>query len=365
MRQRYGVWIGLGAVLLAVALLAGSPPDEGEPLDPDSTGDLGTRGLVLTLEALGAEVHEEAELPGTDEVVLLLQDRLDDDARADLEDWVDEGGTLVVADPSSSFTPEVAGTTGALPGLVEGTIGRDRCDVDALDDVNRVDPGTGTLYVVPSGAESCFGDGEAAFVVVGEFGQGTVAAIGGASVFVNDSLDIEDNAALDAALLAPQSGTQVTMLAPPAPGAGDETLADLIAPGVKAALLQLAIAFLVYALWRARRLGRPIAEPQPVQIAGSELVEAVGGLLQQGRDPEQAAATLRQDLRRALEERLGLPRGCPPEVVADTVAVRTALDRRQVFLAVGGPPVTDERQLVELAREVEAVREEVLDAARR
>ena len=62
------------------------------------------------------------------------------------------------------------------------------------------------------------------------------------------------------------------------------------------ALAQLLIAFVVFALWRGRRLGRPVAEVQPVEIAGSELVVAVGNLLQKAGRPEIAAERLRSDL---------------------------------------------------------------------
>ena len=69
-----------------------------------------------------------------------------------------------------------------------------------------------------------------------------------------------------------------------------------------------------FALWKGRRLGRPVAETQPVQIAGSELVVAVGNLMQKAGRPEAAASQLRDDLRRDLTSRLGLAaerdRGC-------------------------------------------------------
>ena len=62
---------------------------------------------------------------------------------------------------------------------------------------------------------------------------------------------------------------------------------------------------MVFALWRARRLGRPVAEVQPVEIAGSELVVAVGNLLQKSGRPETAAERLRSDLHHDL---IGPPR---------------------------------------------------------
>ena len=140
-------------------------------------------------------------------------------------------------------------------------------------------------------------------------GAGWVVATGGAGAFVNARLASEDNAALAANVLVPQSGTRVAVLERATVGAaeGDRSLADLVPDSVREALAQLLIAFVVFALWKGRRLGRPVAEMQPVEIAGSELVVAVGNLMQKAGRPEAAASQLRDDLRRDLTTRLGLP----------------------------------------------------------
>ena len=93
--------------------------------------------------------------------------------------------------------------------------------------------------------------------------------------------------------------------------------------------MQLAVAFGVLVLWRSRRLGRPVLEPQPVQLAGSELVVAVGELLQRAKGREQAASVLRDDLRRWLAERLGLPPATPAEVVAEAAAAARRVGSRR------------------------------------
>src|SRR3546814_8139145 len=98
---------------------------------------------------------------------------------------------------------------------------------------------------------------------------------------------------LAAPLLAPEPATTVRFLDPPVPaGGGDESLIDLIPPGVERALLQLGVAFVLYAVWRAIRLGRPVREDQPVRIAGSELVAAVGRLLGRTRRPDRKSTRL-------------------------------------------------------------------------
>ena len=54
-------WVLLAAAMLAVALAAGAPPDDGAPLDPRATGPLGAKGIVLTLEELGGDVSITAQ----------------------------------------------------------------------------------------------------------------------------------------------------------------------------------------------------------------------------------------------------------------------------------------------------------------
>jgi len=193
---------------------------------------------------------------------------------------------------------------------------------------------------------------------VASIGRGTVVGLGGASALLNSRLGRADNAVLAATLLAPTRADRVVVLRPPAPGSGQEDLIDLVAPRAKLAVVQLGVAFVVVALWRARRLGRPVLEPQPVQVPGSALVIAVGQLLQRTRSRAQAAAVLGDDLRRTLASRLGLAPSAPAEVVADAVAGRSDRSSEEVLAVLAGQTPGDEEALVALARTVEQIREE-------
>ena len=358
-------WVGLVVAIVAVALVAGRPQSDGEPLSPTGTGPRGAKGLVLLLEDLGADVTTPTEVPGRDtDVVLLLSDQTTEAQQGELLSWVGEGGTLVVADPVSNLTPALAGTTDVLGGLVATSTPPGVCTVAVLAGVGRVDARGGLAYDVEGSSGHCYGDDAAAFVVTTDVGDGTVVAVGGAGMFTNEALGELDNAVVAATFLAPQPGTRVAFLQPPTPGSGDEGLGDLVAPGVKAALFQLVVAFVLYALWRARRLGPPIEEPQPVQIAGSELVGAVGELLQQSRDPARATDLLRDDLRRSLCAHLGLGADSTPEVVASVTAQRTGLDAEAVHAALAGPPLTSDHDLVALAQTHETIRKELLHGSR-
>jgi hypothetical protein len=350
----WGRLVLAGAGILLAVFLIGRPRSDGPPLDPSSSGRLGTRALVLLLEDLGADVSVREGPPASDDdVVLVLSDALEDDQRAAVRRHVEAGGRLVVADPSSSLQPFPVGDPLRARTLRRG------CDVPALADVQTVDPVGGIGFDVAAPGTPCFPGEGGAFVAVADDGPGTVVGIGGAGALTNSSLGEVDNAVLAAALLAPEPGTRVAILRPAAVGGGSRSLSDLIAPGVKGALLQLGVAFLLYALWRARRLGQPVPEAQPVPLAASELVVAVGNLLQQAGRRDQAGALLRADLRRRLAERLGLPLDAPPEVVATTAAARTGMPVERLRAALAPVPLAGDEELVALSAEVAAVEEVV------
>ena len=83
--RSWGPWLAVVGAMLAVGLVAGAPPGEGPPLDPTSTGPVGTKGLVDTLRLLGADVSVQSETPGPSATTaLLLVDGLDEAGRAEL-----------------------------------------------------------------------------------------------------------------------------------------------------------------------------------------------------------------------------------------------------------------------------------------
>jgi hypothetical protein len=307
-------WLLVIVGLVVVAVVAGAPSNPaGESLDPTSTSETGTKALVELLESFGASVDTSASEPRDDtDVAILLVDTLDEAHTDSLDAWVRAGGTLVVADPFSSLSPTVDGPTGAFG--VAPALDAQTCDIAALQDAARIDPGASVRYAVVA-----------------------------------------------TRLLVPDTDTHVALLAPGSgDGSSDRSLTDVLNPGVRLALAQLLVAFVVYAWFRARRLGRPVLETQPVEIAGSELVLAVGQLLQQTKRPQHAAYLLRVDVRRRLAERLGLAPDVPIDVLVDAVVGRTDLDADMVWRVLGDGPVADDHALLELAQNLEAVRQEVL-----
>ncbi|MGH3664793.1 MAG: DUF4350 domain-containing protein, partial [Egibacteraceae bacterium] len=340
----------------------GRPQDSGMRLDPASPGADGTRALVDVLGELGADVDVGDGLPEPDDdVALLLTDQLEDGPRSALTDWVRDGGTLVVADPRSSFAPAGVGTTSV--GVFEATLQRS-CDQPALADARAVSAPSSTTYEAADGATGCFPRGEGHWLVAHPEGDGTVVALGGPGFLTNAQLGRADNAVLAAALLAPARNTRLVFLQPAPPGSGDQRLTDLIPARVKLAFAQLLIAFGVVVLWRVRRLGPPVSEDHPVQVPGSELVVAVGNLLQRTGGRGRATDVLRQDLRRDLAVRLGLPDGLRDEALAAAVAARSPVAAAEVLAVLTAPPPDGDAALVGFAQLVEDVRRAALQPNR-
>lgn len=351
----------LFGALLVLAVLAGAyltaaRRTEGPPLDPDSTAADGARAVVELTRTFGSmEVVDEVPGPMVD-TALVLQDRFDRDGAAALRAWVRDGGTLVVADPDSTLTPPVVGTT-------DGTV-EVACGLPELADVARLDLGQGLRFDVPAGAASCAAEGAGGVVVAEPLGDGRIVSVGGPAPFTNRLLASADNAVLATALLVPDDGARSAFVRPSlVVGTGDQGLVDLIGTPVRAALAQLVVAFVVVALWRARRLGRPVAEPQPVQIESSELTQAVGRLLGRTQRPARAAAVLRDQARRELSGPLGLPLDAPADLVVSTLASRSTLSSDEARRATVAPVTTDD-ELVEVAALLARIRQEITHGRR-
>lgn len=354
----------LAVAVLVIGLVTRNGRTEGEPLDPRSTDELGARGLVLLLEREGAEVRLGGGVPPEGATAVVLRDQLNEQETEDLERWVRAGGTLVVADPLSSFSPAVGGSSADLfdPESEDDELLRPRCALPVVSGITRIRVSAAAPYRARPGQVGCFPVRGGSYLAARSEGRGTVVALGGGGPFVNQQLDEEDNAVLAVALMAPQPGAVVTIVEPSVLGGGRKELRDLVSRRVKDGLWQLLVAFAVFALWKARRLGRPVPEPQPVQIAGSELVVAVGNLLQQGRRRESAAAMLQSSLRRTMSERLGVPPDAPLDDFAAAAAARAGVDRHDVEAALSPTPPGDDAALVRLAQAVEALRNEVTHA---
>jgi hypothetical protein len=332
-------WVAFAGVAVLVALIVAAPtPRSDRPLDPRSSGPTGARAVVLLLEELGAEVSVAGQPLDRSQTALLLEDELDPAGRAELRDWVRAGGLLVVADPSSPLTG--SGDPQPCP--------------EALATVEAIGLAPGAAGAVERG-EECYDR----IVRASSLGGGDVVVVETPRPFTNQLLGEVDNAVLAATLLAPDGSESVTFVRPGG-GTGERRLWDLLGPRAAQAIVQVGIAAVVYVLWRGRRLGRVVADRQPVQVAGSELVSSVGRILASRRRPGEAAATIRAEVRRELERQLGLPAGGPIEPVAAALAARTGLEAGWITAALHTRPVTTDDELTAVVADLDRIRGLVL-----
>jgi len=388
-----GAVVLVALVVWALTALSGGRQAATTTVDASTEPD-GLLAFALLLQSFDAQVSAGGVdvLDGQD-IVLLLPDVQPTDAeQAALDAWVERGGVRVVA----------GGEVISFGGASEVRLDGGSCDIAALREVEEVvvDGADGLLAPGGSDVAACLTlpvSGPAVFVTSQPDGLGTTVALGGVSPFTNALLDVADNAVLATSLFAPTPGTRVLLFSgsqglptgagstsTPSGGSDDggsggsdedpgdqgdgggqtpdqdqPSLLDEIPVGVRFAFLQLIVVFVLYAWARGRRVGEPVSEPQPVDIDGSELVLAVGDLLARTKSPERSAAVLRTDVCRRLASRVGLAGDADPHLVATTVAARTGGDADEIARLLAGPAPTTDDGLIDLARRLDALREEL------
>lgn len=368
--RRHAPLAAVAIAVVALGVFLARTSSGGMPFDPSSPEADGTKALALILDRVGADVTVLDRAHNLDvDTLLVLVDNLDRASHDEIERFVRAGGTALVADYGGRLARDLRPAGSASTGLIEPTLERG-CDVPALEGIDRVRPGASPLFVIPHGATGCFGREETAWLIIREEGGGVWITTGGPTFLINSTIGEVDNAPLAAALLAPTPGTRVGILRPSFAvadaGAGAEptSLGDLVPAAVTVAVLQLLVAFGIVVLWRMRRLGKPVREQQAVRLAGSELVLAVGNLFQRTGARTRATQLLRNDFRRSVAHRLGVPVDLPAEDLADLAAGRTGADREEVLAALAGPVPSSDAELVSLAQRLETLRSEsVLSAS--
>ncbi len=352
---------------------------------------------VGTVAASSLLEGDDAEASGRTVVVPVPGYASDDELDA-LRSLAERGATVVLGEPWPLGEPDDGSELDDVEDLVDdwsmggpaGYGARDladtpadprepgRCDVPGLDALGPIDVAFANDFVAEPGDERCYGgafggaDEELAIISARSIGSGRVITLASPYLWVNARLQPAKesggeplaNAATSLVLTGAAPGVTIDVVDPvPSDGAsiqGSEGALDLMPLPVQLALAQLAVVALLFLWWRSVRLGRPVEEPLPVEIAGSELVVAVGDLLRRKGSPERAAATLRADAREVLAARLGAT-GAREEVLVAAVAARSGRSVDEVRAALlGGTPVDSAAALVALARTLDSIRTEVL-----
>ncbi|MBW3620460.1 MAG: hypothetical protein KY461_09460 [Actinobacteria bacterium] len=351
---RWWPW-ALAIASVVVAAVVVGPQRSGEPFDPRSTDPAGAAGIVDVLRELDRPVAV-GTVPGPDTgAFLVLRDQLDREARAEVGRWLTAGGRLVVADPASPLLRDVVVDGRLATDVIGATDVAPACADPELRGVDAVHSATWVSFAPAAGDRSCFPLEGGAWLVRRSVGAGELVALGGADAFRNGRLGDADNALLLVRLLGRDGGVVVADASPP--GGGEATLGELVPTRVYVALAMLALAFVLVAWARGRRLGAPVEEQLPVRIPASELVLATADLMRRGQVRDAAGAALRAELRGDASLWLGIPEDAPDEVLAARIAAWTGADAAGVATALARGPVPDDEALVGLARTVARLRQ--------
>lgn len=366
------------AVLTALLVPSGSDPT---PYDLGSAAPDGYRGLRLLLDSFGVTTERisagavNGDLTASVNIVFVPEgDRVGRDVATQLEAFANRGGRVVLGAPTDWLGPRAVSDPTAETGSSD-----DACTMPELADAGGASqlnvPFSMASVVVGPGDEFCYGDEASAEIVrtTSEIGGGgELITVGSPDLFANDAMGLPApgekaapapaNAVVAQRLLGQRRGAParlavVTSGLDQSTSAGDKTLLDFMSPGVRLGLLEIAVAVAFFAIARGRRFGRVVTEPEPVRIAGSAFVEAVGSLLERQGDIARAAEVVREGNCRELARRLGQPAGTGRAGLAAVVAARTGRDPTAVH-QLFTQPVDSEAELLALTRDLDALRQE-------
>ncbi|MFA1539754.1 DUF4350 domain-containing protein [Actinomadura monticuli] len=360
-RSARGVVAALLAMLvIAVVLAALRPSTSAETLDPDSPKQDGAKALTEILRQHGTGVTvtrtmEDALIaadPRGTLVVTRTERLTDDDLRMLSGVQVD---LLLIRPTAYALDDLVPQVRRAGPSFEETAV--PGCALPVASLAGKVAFHESETYEITGPGTACYKTryGGARVVQV-QTGSGTVTVLGATAPLTNGRLTEEGNAAL--AMNLAGGGTSTVWLDPglPEPGeaAGQQSLGDLLPFGVKLFFLELLVAVLLVALWRARRLGPVVAEALPVVVRSAEAVEGRARLYRAGHARDRASDALRSGARERIVPLLGLPRGgaqdpSAAQEIVTAVARRTPYDETYVWAALFGPEPLDDAGLIALS----------------
>jgi hypothetical protein len=358
-RDQRGSLALLGLLVLAGVVGASlRETGEGGRLDPSSFAPDGSRAVRELLEDEGVRVTRlvgtrglDAAAAGGATVLVAVPELL---TEADAELLADLPGPLVLVEAPGSVLSD-AGVPVDVAGTLEVEERRPACSLPAAERAGTVLLGGLRYRSTDPGAIACYAEGGAGTLLV----TGRTAVLGSGDLLTNAELDQEGDAALALGLL----GTRDELVwVVPGPSAQPETGRSLwsqLDDGWRTAALGLALAALVLALTRGRRLGRVVTEPLPVVVRAAEAVEGRGRLYRAAQARGPAAEALRSGARERLRRRLGLAPSADRAGLVATAAERTGREAGAVDLLLYGPPPVDDAALVRLADDLDTLTREV------
>jgi len=369
------VLAALAVVAVVVALLSGTSGSAAD-LDPLSATHGGSRALARLLAARGVTVRVAASVPAASPgervagSTLLVPDaaRLAPRSLAAVRAAAEQTDVVVV-DTDGTAADALAGggvrtgDSGGRPVLRQPGCALPAAAVAGDARVGGTSFSVGRLPAGLTLEAACYADGGAPALVRLRTAGGSLTLLGAADVLRDDRLAADGDAALALGLLGTRPG--VTWLLPGAGAAADDGgdarvgLLHLVPRGTLWLTGGLALALVLLALARGRRLGPVVREPLPVVVRSLETVLGRGRLYRGARARDRAADALREATRARIAARLALGLDTTPADLVTTATQRTGRDREAlVGLLYGSPPV-DDAALVRLARDLDDLVQEV------
>jgi hypothetical protein len=354
---------------LVIALLVPTPKTN-TYLDPAGTDAFGTRALTDILAERGHQVISSystaaalaAAGPGAT-IVITSPDLLTVPELTSLS--LNPADIAVVEPDQRVLTVLSSGITIASDSATSGPV-RPDCDLAGARLAGAADAGGITFGTAgaPAGTIGCYPAGGEPSLLRYTVAGKVVTILGSGAPLANGYLAEQGNAALALNLLT--TSHRIVWLTPEPPvvaGQGQARSSGqqprLIPVAAYLLVLQLGIAVLLAALWRARRLGPLVPERLPVVVRASETVQGHARLYQSRRARDRAATAMRGAMLARVRPALGLARGAELDAVVRALAGRSRLSEQEVTMIVFGPPPAGDAELVALVRDLDELEREV------
>ncbi|MFE7401358.1 DUF4350 domain-containing protein [Streptomyces sp. NPDC057557] len=384
------IWIRTRGLLLALLVLVAAgialatmrSGDQHGRLDPRSADRYGSRAVAELLKERGVSVHvvttlDEATAQAGPETTLLVAspNLLTPRQQSELRVTTDhsDGRTVLLAAGPPSVGTLVRGVRAESTGPVATRA--PQCSLPAARNAGDVE--TGGFHYASDGLANtiaCFpSDGLPTLLLV-EQGAGDTVLLGSPDLLYNDRLGNQGNASLALQLLGSRphlvwylpSLTDTSAAAENGGGGGDGThddrsFVDLIPRGWLWGALQLALAAVLAAIWRARRLGPLVTERLPVAIRASESAEGLARLYRRANARDRAADSLRAATRTRIAPLIGVsPRDAHSSAtLTPAVSARLSTTDSDPQAVLFGPVPSDDAALVQLADQLDTLEREV------
>jgi len=367
------------AALLAVVLTS-SPPKDAALLSLNNPGSDGARATGAILRDRGLDVRQITRLgaaristPQDTTLAIALPSQLVD---YQLKSVLAYPGDIVFVGVSPALLTGIDPYLGPAD-TADVTLRGAGCNDPDATAAERVSTGGSEIDATKvEGATVCFrsAPGVGPFVVLQRAGR-TITLLSDATLPMNGHLTDYGNAALVFRALGKHpalvwylgNGLDTSTLTysyyggPGSKPGGDagEPSADFLPPGTGTALYALAIAVLVAAVWRGRRMGPLVTENLPVVVPSSETTSGRARLYRRARAYGRASASLRAAAAERMGRRLGIPRGGDAATLIREVARATGREPASVERLVYGPPPDGEHAMMDLVQELDTLERQV------